>query len=577
MFTLVIFWQERKLNEEIDWFLDRNNEEICIMTVDNDAEHDMELDDFRDEISSRVNDREQWRLFLVDNYSYQCISHNKQDECTACCCCTAGCKDEICGMGRNPFISSAVIKNERNKKHREQLLNLMNGILDVSHTEFQQPKDMFVIAVRDGGFSCKQEINIPNLENEYWRVAEEFPAFCRYLVYDINEIYKGLFEREMYWLYCLILLLSRNEFYMDQLLPRSMYRIEAEYSIVEYYKYLNACRKEVEEQLVLLEKKRIDCENDANIKERALFNYPITLNSKRIRLRNSLNMIPEGDRWDNAKMKVKHDIDQIYHNVPKEYEEQWEELRNMVSDEEGENAQVCSDEKKMYENQLLSMSFRKEPETVELFEKDKSEESLIKAFHKTVYVYEETEKNKLSCRGYCICAIILFFGSWVVFGPIGTNIMTCKGLSCLVIGTLILYGVVMYVKREAQRYKMNVLLKSIENYQSYLDDARKNFLMKTRNVMIYWKREQNLKKHNEEIMKMKQEIEIQEKACRKRKEKLDVLWNKGEDEADIAAKRIRKMRKEAKICIGSREVETEFSFIENIRFYKIEKRRGRNT
>ena len=159
-------------------------------------------------------------------------------------------------------------------------------------------------------------------------------------------------------------------------------------------------------------------------------------------------------------------------------------------------------------------------EVGELFEKGKNLNQILDEFNIAVQDYEDAEKNKLTFWTYMRWMFMLSIFPIIFFLYVaGCNIIIeeCFGVMVWIFLMLFTHKVYSFLERGAKKKKLNWLLQYIDEQQIRLDNDRKNFLESTKNVMLYWKRTQNLKDYEDEINRRKQRIRNYEKACLKRK------------------------------------------------------------
>ena len=77
MDTVIVFWQDEHLNEEAEWVFTQGGEHIHVLRLKQEMNAAIDPRELVEEISLRINAKENWRLFLIDTYKYQCIYFEK--------------------------------------------------------------------------------------------------------------------------------------------------------------------------------------------------------------------------------------------------------------------------------------------------------------------------------------------------------------------------------------------------------------------------------------------------------------------------------------------------------------------
>lgn len=583
MYTVIVFWQNDSLNEEAEWVLENDEKNIFVITLRQDGEQRPDIEQLVSDIAYAVNAKEQWRMFLIDNYEYQCNFRPKDDNAVECGCCGESCVSRTCGKGRNPFTACKQLTNASYKNHREWLIQIIQTILDMKGPEFVPPGNMFVIAVRDGDFFCKRTQDSININSEFWKVAEEFPAQCRYLVYDVHWLKKNLYQREIFWLYCLIALLAGSDLTMDELQSGSMYRIDVKYALQEYHQYLQECREHILQENERLQEKDMSYKQYRDRGEEAIYFSTDILRSNLHRLERVNTRDLRSRRWNNKKQEIKRQISRACGAVPEDYKVKWNKLRKDVSEEEGDYGKVYAEEKEKYERQILNIGFHRDAVSVKAEAKYTSLEDEIGQFDLYCKEFEECWEFQLNVRsfwGFFGAFFLMFGGSYCLlfykqlafkdfmirFGMIG---------AAAIVALIFYYICDVRIKTWLKCLKINSCINRVEKYQEVLNEDRIHFLKSTRNTMLYWKREQNLQKYNKIWNDRHLQMDDITKQNGKLIKKLDMLLGMEEvEQQGNSGVKGKKQKRTKDVMVGSRKMTTEFIFINSVKF-KMREHTGR--
>lgn len=579
MDTVIVFWQDEHLNEEAEWIFAQGGERIHVLRLKQKEDVNTALKQLTEKITFWVRAKENWRLFLIDNYQYQCIYYKKDSMSCSCSCCSGQCRVPACGKGRNPYAEYEKKEYSDYKEHREDLINILNSILNVRSEQFVRPKDVFVIAVRDGDFQCKHELYSLRTKKEYWKIADDFPIYCRYMSYDLHFINKEACRREIFWLYCVIILLVQSKIGMCQLMPRYAYIVEVEYSRDGYYVYLQEKIEQLNKRISRLKELEHQYEKRWAQREESIIKYPLVLRNKS----NYINKLSKGKMSDEEWIKLRDELMrqlQRIHEPPENYAEEWDKLREIVNGEDGENGAIYKEDQDRYEKDILDMRYHSDTITIQW--KNQSRK-----------ISEEVEELRKVCEGYEIAREYkMRKGQWFLYGGIllvltlfcsyiaGDNnsglislkdkilFFVQKGIwaASYVAGTCLAYQIrYVWINYRINKSKINHMIERIQAYQMQMDEDRLSFLNKTRNTMLYWKREHNWRK-NEMIREAKRkEIRGEINETNRLKNKINMLYGY-EKEMVKNTKTSETVLKRHYMQVGSERVETEFIFIQKIRF-----------
>lgn len=599
MFTIIVFWQEEKMDiKKMNEYFTKQDE-LEILYLNECRENKENVDILLQEIGECVRAREAWRIFLVDNYYYQCCDYEKDAKLSGCCCgsdfCVKQekCEKQKCGMGRNPFSHLSGMRNKKNELHMQKLINLIEKIGNPKLDVWVKPMDFFVIMVRDGEFFCNYEISVPNLQEEYWKVSSEFPANCRYFVYDMLYYGKKLYKRELYWLYSLMALLGSNELSMDQFLAGYMYRIEVVYSERKYHKHLHSLWLELEQ-----EQKREIYEKSYSLSKSTLDLYPLIVENKGIGLQFDLNMAWKQKSIEQVEELLASIVEKSFAVSSESYKKQWETLREQVSKDISENREVCEEDKIKYETQLYDRTFIEQRSTIEVDEIDMNKEDVLTKLKELLNQYKILEGRKWNIGGMLAFLIISYI--FQIFLLVISDISFCKDLleyiqsgkmhgvfSFMDVGKVIyaaflvlvsilcvflVFGQI-YLEQWRIRKRLWRMCISLDTKQAMLDSIRSEFLKSSRNVMLYWKRKHVLEKRQKNHEHL-QDIYFQQKKKREElKTNIEILL-KLEKENISALNKIPFCEKEQNDCfIGNKRAHNKNPFILRVRFIRIEERR----
>lgn len=573
MFTIVVFWQEEKLNTKMNGYFTKQ-ENLEVFYLNECRNQETAIQELLQRIGECVRSREYWRIFLVDNYLYQCLAYHKTNKQSSCCCCTdycmkreQTCEKAECGKGRNPFSGSAKMSNAKNKEHVKNLLELIKKIENPKSTEWIKPIDVFVIMVRDGEFQCKYEISVPNFKEEYWKVSEEFPKRCRYLVYDMLHYGKKLYERELYWLYSLIIFLGRNELCTDQFLRGYMYRIEVTYSQKKYHEYLLSVYSDVER-----EQMQWNDFGEEDIKKSYIDPYPLIVHSRGVEVKYDLKIKMREEKIEKIEEEMMNIIEEIFSSSSKEYKEQWEKLRMQVSNDAGENADIYEQDRRKYERQLYDRDFIEKQGTIEIDEIGMDKEHVKKELKKQFDEYKKIEKNKWNILEVILYVAFFFCGNLYLVGKLEMDFSLCYSIffGGLIVVVMILenYWKKGYILRRIRRW-----YRFLDKQQYLLDERRNEFMKISRNTMLYWKRKHACNKKKEEKAKMWEMQLLQKREKKELKENMEILLKI--EEGNVTGLEETGVTKEAleNIFIGSRRAGYAVPFISRVRFVRTEERR----
>lgn len=596
MFTIIIFWQEKELKKEYEWILKSHNKEVEVLFLGKADSPDIE--NLIQNIFHIVNAREQWRIFFIDNYNYQCVHYGHNLLVDTCWCCngckkknppqgnSGGCGEVYCGMGRNPFTNLKNITEPMIQKHREELIQILNALVNNRKTEYVQPKDIFVLAVRDGEFICKQRDRIPNFTTKYWKIDDCLPKQCRYIVYDIKQLRKQILKKEQFWFYCMLSVLTSSEVRTEQFKESMVYRLDVNYKEPYYYVFLYRLKEEVRKDIDILNMKREQYELETRQNPSFLLDYFVKLKSTKVDLPLNIN---EALKHKNS-IQLKRDIDvkikEIFKLDLEEYKGEWERLIGQVSLEKGENSQIYEEQKAKYEKALLRNDFSKNIETVDCNGEPVEIKNIVKNLEILWNKYEQCCKNRprvihciIGVLGLVILPIFIEFlydESLAIYDVMQNKQIIIMYIIIAIITFAIYWGIDYWAVKRYTIWKIDDSIRKLEKYQNNLKKKREDFLDSTRDTMFYWKRKHNYEKRKEELANIKQKIDKERDALESVECELESLWQMVEGTTEQIRIDEKKLEDRKEIEVGANRCKTEYIFIKYIRFLRNEEERGKN-
>lgn len=592
MFTVIIFWQEKEIKKEYEWILKSYNKEVEVLFLE--KADSSSIENLIQNIFRIVNAREQWRIFFIDNYNYQCVRCSNNLFIDKCCCCekknfpqgnNGVCNKRYCGMGRNPFADLENISGVLIQQHREELVRILNALVNNRRTEYVQPKDIFVFAVRDGEFVCEQRSGVPNFTFQYWKIDECLPKQCRYLVYDIKQLGKQTFKKEQFWFYCMLSLLATSELGTEQFKESIMYRLDVKYRELEYCIFLNRLKERVGEDIDKLNMKRAQCEAEKRKDPSCLLDYFANLISKKVELPLNIGEVLKHENSIQLKKDIDLKIEEIFKLDSEEYKREWEKIIEQVSLTNGENAQIYEEQKEKYEKRLLNNDFSKNIETVEWKDEHVNIKYIVDNLENLWNKYDKYCKNKpkvLHCViGILGLVILPIFIEFLYDDSLKIcNMMQHKQICfmyiLIAIATFGIYWGIDYCGKKITINEINDSLSKLEKYQNGLKEKRENFLNSTRDTMFYWKRKHNYEKRKYELKNIKQKIDKEIDELELVASELESLWQMAEEITEQLRIDEKNLEERKEIEVGGSKCKTEFIFIEYIRFLRNEEERGKN-
>ncbi len=576
MDTVIVFWQDEHLNEEAEWVFTQGGEHIHVLRLKQEMNAAIDPRELVEEISLRINAKENWRLFLIDNYKYQCIYFEKDSRACCCCCCSGRCNVPMCGRGRNPFAEQGEKTNSVYKKHREDLISVLNAILNVRSEKFVRPQNAFVIAVRDGDFQCKHELDSTNTKKDYWKIADDFPIYCRYMSYDLHYINKVACRREIFWLYCVIVQLACSKLSMGQLMPRFAYVVRVEYSRDKYYVYLREKIKQLEEKTRYLKVLEHQYEKSQAPREESIIKYPLMLRNKSISVKKVSRWKMRDEEWIDFRNELMQQLQKIQ-EPPDNYAEAWESLREIVNKEDSENGAIYKEDRDKYEKDILDMRYHSDEVEIEWRNQRRNIGDEVNDLRKVCEGYEKAREyrmGKMQCFLYGGVLLILTMLFYCIisnydFGDnnFKENIIFLLIIIASLVLTFLVYQIrYVWINYFMNRIEINNIIERIRAYQRQMDEDRLSFLNKTRNTMLYWKREHNLERNERRREEKRQEVKSEINEINRLKNKINMLYGYEKETtknikiSDVTPKR-------QYIQIGSENAETEFIFIQKIKFF----------
>ena len=596
MFTVIIFWQEKEIKKEYEWILKNYNKEVEVLFLE--KADSSSIENLIQNIFRIVNAREQWRIFLIDNYNYQCVRCSNDLLADKCYCCeeykkknppqrnSRGCSKIYCGMGRNPFADLKNIAGVLIQEHREELIRILNALVNNRGTEYAIPKDIFVFAVRDGEFICKQRDSIPNFTAKYWEIDEYLPKQCRYIVYDIKQLRKQILKKEQFWFYCMLSLLAFSELRTEQFKESMMYRLDIDYKELDYCIFLYRLKEKVRKEIDKLNMERAQCEAEKRKNPSSLLDYFANLKSKKVDLPLNINEVLKHKNSIQLRSDIDAKIKEIFKLDLEEYKREWEELIEQVSLENGENSQLYEEQKVKYEKALLRNDFSKDIETVDCEGGPVNIKNIIDNLENLWKKYEQYCKNRpkvihciIGILGLVILPIFIEFlyDERLTIHNVMQNEQICIMYILIAVLTLGIYwGIDYWGGKRLTIREISDSIYKLEKYQNSLKGKREKFLNCTRDTMFYWKRKHNYEKRKEELKNIKQKIDKEIDELELVECELESLWQMAEETTGQLRIDEKRLEERKEIDVGGIKCKTEYIFIKYIRFLKNEEERGKN-